>query len=285
MFYVTRTTKPSYLTDESSEGAQAIATATTLLADSSKGLTFDEPTHTYTFHGKQIPCVSDIVEFFAPFDSKWMATLCAKNPKHKLYGKSAEEIMNIWEEKRDKAAKEGTEIHRFGEACFNYLRWKDDELDEEFRARITPFGLMAATPKEVAVAKWWQNLELERYVPVAKETRIVNPVLGYAGTFDLLLYDLANHVYLLKDYKTNEELFKAYGKLKAPLSVLESSSHGKYTVQQNLYCLQLTNIGIDVNGIDLIWLKSDGNAQEVNIGNYMELVSYAITQKNLNKLN
>ena len=278
MYFLTRKpTPPSYLNDPDSEAANAIVMARQLLADSAAGLKFNEDRHEYYLGGRRVPCVSDIVEWYAPFDSVETARNCSKNPKHEHYGKSIEEILKIWEENRDRAADMGTQIHLFGEACFLYMSYRDEEIDPQFKDRITPEGFAAVNGKEMAVAKWWSDLDLERFILIAKETRLVNPILHYAGTFDLLLYDLEEHCFVLKDYKTNEELFKSYGKkLRPPLSIIKGDSHGKYTLQQNLYRIQLENIGIKVGMMDLIWLKEDGHAQDVQIPNYEPLIRYAI---------
>lgn len=284
MYFLKRKPEPpAYLNDPESEAASAIKMATQLLADSAAGLRFDADRHEYFLGGRRIPCVSDIVEWYAPFDSVGVAEKCSKNPKHEHYNKSINEILAIWEQNRDRAAEAGTQIHEFGEACFLYMSYRDEEIAPEYRDRIKPEGFAAVIPKEEAVARWWDELDTDRFILIAKETRVVNPVLHYAGTFDLLLYDLEEHCFVLKDYKTNEELFKSYGsKLRPPLSLIKADSHGKYTLQQNLYRIQLENIGIKVGMMDLIWLKESGQPENVTIPNYEPLVRYAMANRENN---
>lgn len=246
------------------EAQKTIETARRLLKDASKGLVFEPVEHKYYLGERELTSVSVVIKGYAPFDSEKVAQGCSKNPKHELYGHTAEEILAIWEDRKNAAAAAGTEVHEFGEACCLFWQGKEDEIPEKYRDRILPEGFAASSPKEEAVVQWWNDLDPERHLVVECEGRIVNPVLGYAGTFDLLLYDIVDKMYILKDYKTNEDLKKWYGSyMKAPFTFLKNSDLGKYTMQQNMYGLQLDNIGIPTRQMDLIWLKSDGTYEEV----------------------
>ncbi len=247
------------------------------LSDSSEGLEFNAEKHLYTFYGRPVPCVSDYVNYFAPFNSEEMAARCVKNPSHEHYGKSPEQVIAIWNKKRDDAAANGTQIHAFAEACCLYWQGKSRQISPEYQSRITPDGFMAETPQEEAAVRFWQDLDPLRYAVVAKETRIVNPILNYAGTFDLLLYDIVNNSFLLRDYKTNEDLLRWFGKyLKVPLNFLKDNDIGKYTLQQNLYAMHIENLGLPVSDIKLIWLKKDGSYEAVGIQKVEKAVEYAM---------
>ena len=249
------------------------------LADSSRGLSFEPEQHRYFLAGRELLSVSSVVERFAPFDGEAMAKRCSLNPKHPLYGKSVGEILAIWTQKRDSAAAAGTLVHSFAEACCRFMEGRDDLVEEAFRDRLTADGLAAVTPKEEAVARWWAEADWGRYAVVATETRIVNPVLQYAGTFDLLLYDAASDSFSLRDYKTNEDLMKWYGEMmRPPLNMLRSSDIGKYTVQQTLYSIQLRNIGLRVDDNVLVWLKEDGYEKVPLETRYDKVISYAVKQ-------
>lgn len=255
-----------------------IIKARQLLADASCGLQFEPVGHTYTLGERQLESVSQVIKTFAPFDSEKVAEGCSKNPKHEMFGRTVKEILGVWEERKNAAAAAGTQIHEFGEACCLYWQGREDEIAEEYRDRITPEGFMACSPKEEAMVKWWNGLSPDRYAIVTAEGRIVNPVLNYAGTFDLLLYDLVCKDFVLKDYKTNEDLTKWYGSyMKAPLNVLKNSDLGKYTMQQNMYGIQLENIGIPVKRMSLVWLKSDRTFEEVYLEHrYRKIISFAL---------
>ena len=253
------------------------------LADASAGLRFDPEPHKYYLGGRELRSVSSIVEHFAPFDAMATALRCSINPRHKHFGKKPEEIVALWAEEGRQAAEAGTKVHAFAEACCSYLCGREDEIDPEFRDRVTSEGLAAVTPKEEAVAMWWTEKDWSRYAVVAKETRVVNPSLGYAGTFDLLLYDLYNRNFRIDDYKTNKDLERWFGDyLLAPLSMIKSNDLGKYTVQQTSYTIVLRNIGLHVAANELIWAKEGGyHVYELPM-EYDRVIQYAITDYSIN---
>lgn len=266
--------------------AELVADTNKRLADSSAGLEFNAEEHRYFLAGHEMRSVSSIVEHFAPFNAMAVATRCSTNPRHEHFGKTPEEIVAIWNESGRQAADAGTKVHAFAEACCLYLQDREAEIEPEFRDRITSEGLAAVEPKEESAARWWAENDWMRYTVIAKETRVVNPILGYAGTFDLLLYDLYNSAFVQKDYKTNKDLERWFGDmLLPPLSMLRSNDIGKYTVQQTAYTIELRNIGLPVIANDLIWLKEDGYREVQLPLQYDKVIAWAISQLNLNHNN
>lgn len=280
MYFLDKHCSPNS-SESNREFLEKVSKARQSLIDAAQGLVFEAETHKYFFYGIELPSVSAVVSKFAPFDSEGLALKCSKNPKHKFYGKTPEEILQIWDELKNTAATAGTQVHEFGEACCDWWTGNTENITGQYRKRITEQGLMAESPKEIAVARWWNDLDTERYIVVNKETRIVNPLLGYAGTFDLLLFDKVTGHFLLKDYKTNEDLFKSFGDhLQPPLNFILANDVGKYTVQQNLYRIQLENIGLTVDSANLIWLKADSSYQEVEIdAKYRKAIEFALSTK------
>ena len=247
------------------------------LADSSAGLVFQPEEHRYFLGKREMASVSSIVEYYAPFDAVQKSINASLNPRHPLFGKDPEEIRAIWQEAGRQAADAGTDLHAFGEACYLYMIGREDDIDSQFYDRIYPEGLMAIDPKEISLARSWAENDWVRYAPVAKETRIVNTELGYAGTFDLLLYDRYNYSYPVRDYKSNKDLDRWIGgeMLRPPLSMLKHNDIGKYTVQQTLYTIQLRRCGLNVNSNSLIWLKEDGYEERALEMQYDRVVNYA----------
>lgn len=277
MYRLNNTTQRNFLSgDAAEEAARAKEFALARLRDAFADLDFEPVTHTYTIAGRKVPSVSSLVAHFDPFDATECAKRVSKNNRHELFGKSIEDILAIWEIKGKEAASAGTVVHEFGEACFLCKENNARDIEDGLRSRLSSDGtLEAASPKEESLARWWDSLDLSRYVLIAKETRIYNPELYYAGTFDVLLYDLWNHWYVLRDYKTNADLYRWFGDhLKAPLSPLKADDIGKYTVQQNSYKIQLENLGLHIGEMGLVWLREDG-FEEVKLRNYDKLVSYA----------
>ena len=249
------------------------------ISDSSEGLSFDAAEHRYFLGERELMSVSSVVEHFAPFDTQKVAARCAVNPKHPLYGKSIEEITEFWKQNGREAADAGTKVHAFGEACYLYMLDREDEIEEEYKTRITPDGLMAVDPKEESVARWWDDMDWSRYAPIAKETRIANPALGYAGTLDLLLFDLYNGTFALKDYKSNKDLDRWFREMCIPpLSMIKNNDIGKYTIQQTLYTIALRNCFLPVASNSLIWLKEEGYEERQLQMIYDRVIWYAVSE-------
>jgi len=265
---------------ESAKAEQAvILDARQRLADASAGLTFEPEQHRYFFFGREMRSVSSIIEHFAPFDTLAAAQRAAKNPRHPLYGKSVEEIVALWELKRDNAAAAGTSVHSFAEACCLFLHDMEDEMEPQWKERISDAGLVATEPKEKAVARWWASIDWNRYAFVAKETRLVNPMLGYAGTFDLLLLDRYMRSFVMDDFKTNEDLYKWYGDyLRPPLSMLKANDLEKYTVQQTLYSIVVKALGMPLCSNNLIWLRETGFEEVALSMIYERVIQFAVSQ-------
>lgn len=259
---------------------EAVEEARRRLDENSQGLTFDAPTHTYYLDGRELRNVSSIVHHFAPFDSDKVALGCSRNPKSKYFGMTPEEIKATWAHDADL----GTQVHAFAEACCLWCQGRGDAIEPEYRDRISPEGLKACTPKEAAAAMWWDGIDLSRYAVVAKETRIVNRSLGYAGTFDLLLFDSLTERFCIRDYKTNGDLLgKGSGHLKAPLTNITNNDIGRYTVQQSLYMIELENLGLPIADMSLVWLR-EGSCQEVELSlAYANQIYLAVQKMQLTK--
>ena len=247
------------------------------VTDATIGLEFDPEEHLYRFYGRTLTGVSTIVEAHTTFDPIAASEKASKNARHPLFGHDPEEIRKIWSDKGKAAADAGTLVHAFGEACCLLLEGREDELPQAYADRLGPDGLSCESPKEEALARWWDSLDWDTMCPVLKETPLVNPLVGYAGTPDLLFANLRRGTFHQKDYKTNEDLFRWYGSyLKAPLSCLKDNDIGKYTVQQTLYGAALRQMDVPVATMDLVWLRPDGEFQEVPLPlQYEKLVLYA----------
>ena len=282
MYYLTQKVRP---TAGSPEVYETIGRALRLLSDASADLVFEPERHIYTLAGRELRSVSSIVESYSTFDEVATAKTCVANPKSKYYGMNVEDVLKGWEENAKTAADAGTLVHEFAEVCYLWSKNREDEIDPRFRDRITAQGLAAESPKEIAVAKWWDNLDWNRYIPVAKENRIVNPVLRYAGTFDLLLYDTFTGTFVIRDWKTNKDLYSWYGDwMKGGFhKILKDNDEGHYTLQQILYAIEIQNLGIPVSEAKLVWLKEDSEYEEYEINMKMQNLILNVITRDLNK--
>ena len=243
-----------------------------LILDTFKDLIFIDEGHKYYLHGKELPSVSAIThQFEQPFDEMKQSASYAK--KH---GQTPEYWRNIWKFNNLKATTTGTEVHLFGE-CMTYLRMGHPELiPEEMRKFYNKEKgwLIPTRPKEEAILSYFAEMYCYDY-PVLAETKVFNnfnpnvPKMktDYCGTFDILYYRYFPETpeksgFVIKDYKTNKELIKEYSrkkniKCKEPFTDLYNESLSMYYLQLSCYQIPLMDLGVNVIGREIIWLKDD----------------------------
>lgn len=149
--------------------------------------TFDEVKHTYTLSDEiKLPSVTTYSKkYFQEFDSDRIATNYAlKNNLNK------QDVLNMWEEKRDKAATFGTKCHKYAEDNLNAFYNKEvflDPTDSHEKGILT------------------KVIELTNlYDLVGQELILFSRKLNLAGTTDLLLAQ--DDTLFITDWKTNKEI-------------------------------------------------------------------------------
>lgn len=263
------------------------------------GLTFQEEGHKYFLHGKEIECVSNVVdEFVPPKDTDAMALGTFQrnfdNPDSKYYQMTVEQIKEEWKRITDHACSHGTERHEFSEGLYYFSTHQLDGIPEEFKCRVHKDehgGLYyeALYEKEKAACKFYEDLP-QCYIPILAETKVYNEELEYSGTFDLLVYFDAT-VYGLKDdsksglvvldWKTNKNLYKNYNqeKMLPPFEGMLDMPLSHYKLQLSLYSLALMKIGFRVVGRRLMWLLPNANYDKIKLEPYMEQIERALINK------
>lgn len=212
-------------------------------------LQFDEASHTYTFKGIKISksVSGKIKSFYEPFDAEKIAPFSAKK-----LGITTEEVLAMWAEKAKVANERGTKIHLFA------------ELHQVDRT-ISP-----SSPEEEAIAKFFRKMP-KRYIPVAKELRMVHFTDLFAGTLDMLMWDSLTETYVIVDWKTNQDLYKNYKgkKMLAPFRHLLDCSLSKYKLQLSYYQNLLQQIpGVIVSRRIIVWVKPDGTYEMLDCEDY-----------------
>lgn len=241
-------------------------------------LVFIEGPHKYYLDGVEYISVSEVTHKYKPMDNVQMAENCVRkwqkdqDPSYKYYGMSKEEILALWKIKSDHACEFGTNVHAFGESMFYYMTDQPDKILPECADLFDADGPHPSNPQEEAIVKFWDDLP-ESFVPVLAETKVFNRNgTQYAGTFDILFYyvkepESPKNGLVIFDYKTNEDLFKNYRgqTLLWPFQDMLDQNASYYTLQLSLYAIPLQNIGYNVIGRRLIWVRPDGTYEKVNI--------------------
>lgn len=161
------------------------------------GLRFDEKTHVYTYGGRSVPSVTQI-----------MNPLSAK-----VYGDIPADVLA-------RAAERGTQVHKAIEV---FVQTGIKDIEAEYAGYLDGFE------------RWWKQ-----YSPKAilTEQKFVNPILGYAGTADLVC-NIDDRLVIV-DYKTS--------------AVLNEMLVG---VQLEAYRRGISRVA-DIDGVAALHLRKDG---------------------------
>lgn len=248
-----------------------------------KDLVFDEAPHKYYLHGKEMECVSNITHIFKPeFDTEIMAQATYErnynNEKSKYYQMTVEEIKKQWKDISNNACTLGSERHEFGESCFYFMSNQFDKILPAFKDRLKYIDgipvFEAQMPKEEAIVDFWNDIPIS-FIPLLAETKVFieSDNFEYSGTFDITFYydpsvdggNPLNEGIFIFDYKTNADLYKNFNqqKLLSPFDDLLDMSLNIYKLQLAAYQICLENIGFNIIGRRLIWLRNNGSYEKI----------------------
>jgi len=195
---------------------------------------FKEEGHTYESNDQDkidwISVTSLINMFKEPFDGKTQAKKSSKNKRSKWYGMTSKEILDAWENEKNRAIKLGNWYHNQREA--DILDFKTIEKDGIEIPIVKPLvkedGIKLAPEQKLFDGVYPEHLV---YLKSAK----------LCGQADVV--EIVNGVININDYKTNKEIKeKGYTnwegitkKLYNPVSHLDDCHLNHYSLQLSIY--------------------------------------------------
>lgn len=120
-------------------------------------------------------------------------------------------------------------------------------------------GIQTPTlPQEKAGIKYLQSLK-GKYKISFRELRAYSKKYAFAGTMDLPLEVIGadKESFVISDYKTNTDMFKAYDYMYPPFENLEASAFNADQLQLSYYQIMLEEARLNVVGRTIIHLKAD----------------------------
>lgn len=245
-----------------------------ILSLSSK-IEFEEKEHRYFYDGEECISVSNICHLFqqeSDFDK------IAQNyvRKHNL-PISWERLRQIWKLKANQSTIVGTFVHQYGEDLTKIIT--DSVYESPIKKFNTENGyLFPLNNKSIAIYKYFEWLISNKELPFLAEIKLVLKEHKITGTFDQLVYSIPKRGLIIRDYKTNETLVSDFKKpLKFPFQQFNDENLSIYIIQQNLYSLMLKKeLGIEIKGKELVWLKENGQFDIVTLPNIEELIEKGI---------
>lgn len=209
------------------------------LSEMFSDLRFDEARHLYFVNGDNYPSVSKKLEdHYDKFDKELWLERCSKKEGVPIW-----ELEQKWDNKRDVACDMGHDTHDFLE---HYKPGHEH---------------LADIPQKKAGVKFFNDYihcQNPRYSIIHRELRMIHRGFKFCGTTDLLLWDNIEQCIVIADWKTNEDLFKTYGFLKAPFDHYQSNPFNKYQIQFSYYQLMLMQSKYRIGNRLLIYLSSEG---------------------------
>jgi ATP-dependent exoDNAse (exonuclease V) beta subunit len=201
-------------------------------AITSPPIRLDPKKHIYWLGKKRLQSVGSLVKRVTPeFDAAYHAERVAKRE-----GKTMDQVLKEWSDKRDASCVTGHELHDFIEL---YLKGPTT-------ARPCP-GTKAG-----AWVQWFTTAVPGRPTPQQSlksegtEVIVGHEEYGYAGTLDLLASSSKTNLIHVFDWKQNKAFNKdnRYGEmLLPPFDDLPNCEHTRYSLQVSLYRLALERNG------------------------------------------
>lgn len=208
-------------------------------------LTFDKQRHLYFLEGENLPSTSKKVQGHEEeVDFEAILPWCAIKEKV-----TVDELRETWRQTNKTACDLGHDTHDFLEV-YNGLQVPNNG-------------------HELAGINFLKDI-LKDYDIVVKEVRMYSRKYKYAGTADLLLRHRITGELVLADYKTNKDLFKTHGFLKAPFDYLEHHPYNKYQLQLSYYQIMLNEAGIHISDRIIVYLRADGTYKIYNLVDFTE---------------
>lgn len=222
---------------------------------------FDEGPHIYTIDGKAdyTSVTTWNHSHFEQFDADAIITKMMTSPKwsqNKYFGKTPDEIKEMWEVNRDQAAKAGTEMHYDIECFYNNC------LPEDFDWN--------ACPERRYFMKFYKLYDYLK--PYRTEWTVFHEELKLAGSIDMTFLNEKGDV-VIYDWKRSRGIEKSnrFGKYSTTSCIdhLPDTNFWHYSLQLNVYAFILeSKYGVKVDSLFLVCLHPDNinsNFQRIQV--------------------
>ena len=184
---------------------------------------FVEDTHTYTYHGQEFTSVTTwISKLFEEFDTDAVIDGMMRSKKwnesHTYFGKTKDEIKNLWKQKNKEAIEEGIRLHQNIEDYLNKMTIENDSIEYKYFLNFV---------------RDHSDMEIFR-----TEWKVYDESLRLAGTIDMCSRN-ADGTISLYDWKRSRSIkrsnnYNQYCKVEQ-LHYLEDTNFNHYTLQLNFY--------------------------------------------------
>jgi ATP-dependent exoDNAse (exonuclease V) beta subunit len=217
-------------------------------------ITFDEPTHVYTIKGSSksiISCTKFVHNCFPHFDADAVVKKMMASPNwsnNKLFGKTAQEIKNLWETNRNTSSSQGTAMHL---AIEKFMNGAEHLISEE----------MKVSKEWKYFTNFWKDVNTN-LVPFRTEWCVWSEEYKLAGSIDMVFYRKSDDSYVIYDWKRSKEIKtdNPWESALDPISHLPSCNYWQYTLQLNAYRWFLeTYYGLKISDMCIVVFHPDNS--------------------------
>lgn len=223
-----------------------------------------DSSHSYFINGKRaISGTSFIKKFSTPFDTLSQAEKYAK--KH---GMDVQDVIQLWDDKRDASTIKGTHVHSYAEHKYMNKKYEPNFDNAEIR-----FFEYASEKVYQPYIKCTQHFDKfyedskKSLIPIKSEVVVGDEDLLICGMLDQLFWNIKMKELQVWDWKTNKEIAK-YSiykqRMLAPIAHMHDCEYNKYSLQTSLYKYIIEkNTGLKIGNCYLVHLTEHKDTYEV----------------------
>lgn len=173
-----------------------------------------------------------------------------KDPNHKYYGKTREDILEIWEKNRVEASTAGTKMHYNIECFYNNMEVNDPSIEFEYFMKFRN-----------------DNMNLEAY---RTEWNVFHEEMKLSGSIDMLYKDTNNGEFYIYDWKRSKgiEFDSTFGKTAKTQCIkhVPDTNFWHYSLQLNVYRkILFEKYDINVTKLCLVVLHPENTSKSYDV--------------------
>ena len=208
---------------------------------------YNDDAHSYHYGWQKLNGATGWIHhnFVEPFDEQYWS-----KKKAKQLDMTQQEVLDMWEDKRNKASILGNTVHNWIE---DYINGKNPSLPS------SPSGAWAMLHQWI---EWWMGVRDTRK-NLIQEVRLHGlPLFLNSGTADDPYWCKIRNGVVVNDWKTNEKFTTdedyAFNRLKYPFHGFDDNKLNIYSIQISLYRLMLEAQGIPTVAGEITWIPRTG---------------------------
>lgn len=229
---------------------------------------FNEEDHSYYLNLKRCISTTELISRYKKkFETDIMSSLVAKRD-----GRTKDDVIAEWDEKRITSQIRGTELHKCAELMFQSKGYKPDPI---------------VTEKLYKMLRQFHSQYKDILALVRAELVVGDNTWGVCGMIDKLFYNTVENELQIWDYKTNKEI-KTTSKYKMinGLNHLQECEFNTYSLQLSIYKKIIEkNTSLKIGKSYLCWINEENDSYEIIETKYFDAESTLMLNSRIDEYN